>query len=143
MEMDAANAELARRNLGPVSERARVVEAAAWTCSGTVTYSLSAGAEWAAHIESGGDRQAVACVPRRDHARVRARRLREDGRRRRGSGPARRARAVDPKVRDIKVEVHEPYSIERYLADLESAGFDARVFSTRYRLVVGRNRRRP
>ena len=60
VEMDAANAELARRNLGPVSERARVVEAAAWTCSGTVTYSLSAGAEWAAHIESGGDRQAVA-----------------------------------------------------------------------------------
>ena len=142
VEMDSANAELARRNLAVVNERAHVVEAAAWTCSGTVSYSLSPGAEWAAHIEASGERHAVAMsldeitegLPHIDFVKMDV----EGAEAKLLSKPGEWIR----KVRDIKVEVHEPYSIAQCLTDLDAAGFDARVFSSRYRLVVGRNRRR-
>ena len=141
VEMDAGNAGLARRNLAPVGDRARVLEAAAWKASGFVSYSLSPGAEWAASIESRGDRHAVAMSLdeiTRGFTRVDFLKMDVEG------SEADLLGAPGPwiqKVRDIKVEVHEPYSIGRCIADLESAGFEARPFSSRYRLVVGRRRK--
>jgi FkbM family methyltransferase len=141
VEMDPENAELARRNLASVRERARVIEAAAWSCSGSVSYSLAPGAEWAARIQWGGDRRALAMsldeitrgLERIDYVKMDV----EGSEAELLGAPGEWTR----KVRDIKVEVHEPYSIDRCVADLRRAGFDARPFSNRYRLVVGRNRR--
>jgi FkbM family methyltransferase len=142
VEMDPENAELARRNLAPIEDRARVIEAAAWTCTGTVRYSLSAGAEWAARVESDGERRALAMSLEditRGIARIDYVKMDVEGTEAELLGAP---GEWIQKVRDIKVEVHEPYSIDRCIADLRRAGFDARPFSYRYRLVVGRNRRK-
>jgi FkbM family methyltransferase len=142
VEMDAENAELARRNLAPLGARAAVLEAAASIRSGTVRYSLAVGAEWAARVEADGDRHAPAMSLdeiTRDFAWIDYVKMDVEGSESELLGAP---GAWAEKVRDIKVEVHEPYSIARCVADLEAAGFEARPFSTRYRLVCGRKRRR-
>ena len=50
VEMDAANAALARANVAAWAERCRVVESAVWTTDGMVRYMLTPGEEWGASM---------------------------------------------------------------------------------------------
>ena len=142
VELDAANAALARRNVAPWSERCSVVEGAVWPEDGELEYH-----GWSANTSSfrvTDDEDSTAVVR---HARAvslsllveelggvdyvkmdiegaEARVLTE----RTGWAPA---------VRTIKVEVHPPYTVEGCARDLEALGFATRRDRQHSWAVVG------
>jgi len=142
VELDAANAALARRNVAPWSERCSVVEGAVWPEDGELEYH-----GWSANTSSfrvTDDEDSTALVR---HARAvslsslveelgavdyvkmdiegaEARVLTE----RTGWASA---------VRTIKVEVHPPYTVERCAQDLQALGFATRRDRQHSWAVVG------
>jgi FkbM family methyltransferase len=130
VELDGANAELARRNIGPWSARCEVIEAAVSPGRGRIEYFRAPGMESGLQIREGGGHFAevlnlneLAGEPdyvKMDIEGTEARVLRED---------------TDwaTRVRAIKVETHAPhYSVSECLDDLGGLGF-----------VVRRDRRHP
>ena len=142
VELDAANAALARRNVAPWSARCSLVEGAVWPEDGELEYH-----GWSANTSSfrvTDDEDSTAVVR---HARAvslsslveelggvdyvkmdiegaEARVLTE----RTGWAPA---------VRTIKVEVHPPYTVEGCARDLEALGFSTRRDRQHSWAVVG------
>jgi len=60
VEMDAANASLCARNLAQFGERCRVVQAAVWSETGSISYSGSNVHSYSVHDHSGGAKVAPA-----------------------------------------------------------------------------------
>lgn len=147
VELDEANATLARSNLAPWADRCQVIHAAVWPEDGEVWYHRWAGA-------TSGYRVAV---PERQAQRegptvpaISASSLLE-----RNGGPERRVDYVKvdvegaerellrqntgwaERVGALKVEVHEPYTVEECLADVRGLGFAAERAPRHPACVVG------
>lgn len=146
VELDAENAALARANVEPWGERCEVIEAAVWPHDGEMRYVRLDGATSGHYVtEAALDADPVvttahAISPRSllalegtgaivDYAKIDvegAERtlLRED------AGWAQR-------VRTVKVEVHDPYTVEECEADLRALGFETRVDPRHWACVTG------
>lgn len=142
VELDPANAALARRNVAPWSARCSVIDGAVWPEDGELEYH-----GWSANTSSfrvTDDEDSTAVVR---HARAVSL-----------SSLVEEAGAVDyvkmdiegaearvltegtgwaPAVRTIKVEVHPPYTVERCARDLEALGFATRRDRRHSWAVVG------
>jgi FkbM family methyltransferase len=143
VELDGANADLARRNVGPWGDRCQVVDAAVWPedgdawyfpwPGGTATYRAVGGApDGATRVRAVSLGTLV-----REHAGsglVDYLKMDVEGGERQllrdGSGWA-------PFVRGIKVEVHEPYTRRACEDDLTRLGFQTRVDSDHSACVEG------
>jgi FkbM family methyltransferase len=139
VEMDQGNLELCRRNIEPYGDRCRVLHAAVWSSDGEVSY---AGGEdsLAYRVEAGGGGTTVRSlslntllaergVERVDYVKIDIEGAEREVLRENTEWAA--------AVRALKVEVHEPYTVEECLADLRALGFDAEP-DRRYRGIVGK-----
>lgn len=146
VELDAENAALARANVEPWGERCEVIEAAVWPHDGEMRYVRLDGAT-SGHYVTEAELDADPAVTTAhaispwsllalegtgavvDYAKIDvegAERplLRED------AGWAQR-------VRTVKVEVHDPYTVEECEADLRALGFETRVDPRHWACVTG------
>jgi FkbM family methyltransferase len=130
VELDPANAELTRRNVRFLGDRAKVLRGAVWHSDGEISFTPNPVDLVAGHIEEGGDAQAPAIslntllaehtpgghvdFVKMDIEGAEAQVLK------RNTEWARHAGA-------ILVEVHPPYTVEECFADLEALGFATRV----------------
>jgi FkbM family methyltransferase len=145
VEMDAANAALARRNFEPWNERASIVEAAVWPDDGEGWYHRWAGATSAYHLhepaEADEPQGPVVETLSLDTLLERS-----------GGGPVgfvkmdvegaerellRRNTGWAASVGCIKVEVHGDYTADDCIADLERLGFAARRDRRHDAAVIG------
>jgi FkbM family methyltransferase len=133
VELDPANADLARRNVAQFGERCDVIAAAVWTDDGTVPYQAQAGAEWTSRIDRGDHpdgwttdevrsislNSLLAEVGHVDFMKMDI----EGAEREVLQGDCSWAKHVTC----INVEAHHPYAVSECLADLRRIGFDAAV----------------
>ncbi len=146
VELDAENAALARANLEPWGKRCEVIEAAVWPQDGEMRYVRLDGAtsgHYVTEAELGADpavttahaispwslltlegASAVVDYAKIDVEGAERTLLRED------AGWAER-------VRTVKVEVHDPYTVEECEADLRALGFETRVDPRHWACVTG------
>lgn len=143
VELDGENAALCRENLAPWQERCQVINTAVWIADGTVTYERGEGREQSFHIVEDGvsstDVQAPAssldtllartdtpCIDyvKMDIEGAEARVLKENT-------------SWAERTRSIKVEVHDPYSVEECVSDLSRLGFVATPVPEAKRTVAG------
>ena len=123
VEMEPANAALARRNIAPWSDRARVIEAAVWTEDGELRFSGAAGLEAGFHIDGEGSRTVKALsldslaaeTGTPDYIKMDIEGAERD--------VLRNAGAWVEGVRSIKAEVHGSYTVDECMADLNRLGF--------------------
>ena len=147
VEMDAENAELARRNLRAWAGRCHVVQAGVWPEDGEIRYHRLAGGTSGHHVadvsreSTAGD---VATAPALSPSTLLSRC---------GAGTTvdfakvdiegaerellRTATGWADRVRSITVEVHEPYSTAECEADLQAMGFQTRVDPRHWACVIG------
>jgi FkbM family methyltransferase len=151
VEIDAGNARLASRNVERWSDRCEVTQAAVWPADEEVAYRPHESDELSFHAEpptGGGDVRPVAGLSlnsllersggpgavidyvKMDIEGAEARVLKEN------VEWAERARA-------IKVEVHEPYSVEECTSDLRRLGFETQPIPKRRGGVTGLRRDLP
>lgn len=145
VELDAANAALARRNLEPWDDRCELIEAAVWPADGETWYHRWPGATSAyyAHEPTPGEEPQGPVVPTLSLDTLLERC---------GGGPVAFVKMdVEGAERDllrentgwatrvgcIKVEVHGDYAPDDCVADLERLGFDARRDRRHEAAVVG------
>jgi FkbM family methyltransferase len=134
VELDESNAVLARRNLEPWAGRCEVIHAAVWPDDGEVWYHHWAGATSGYRVAV-RERQpnvegpvvpavSLDSLAERTDGAIDYVKMDVEGAERelleRNTGWAERVRA-------IKVEVHDPYTVERCIADLHALGFRARA----------------
>ncbi|MEA2427053.1 MAG: hypothetical protein QOF37_681 [Thermoleophilaceae bacterium] len=146
VEMDAENLSLCRHNVAAYGDRCAVLHAGVWHSDGEVTYSSQDDDTLAFKIEldanGSGDagRQRVRAlslntllaergVERVDFAKIDI----EGAEREIFQSNTEWAAAV----RALKVEVHEPYTVDECLADLRGMGFTAEV-DPNYRGILGK-----
>jgi FkbM family methyltransferase len=134
LELDAANAELCRRNIAPWGDRCEVLRAAVWPQDGDVRYRYEVGNEEGfkatASREPGEGDTMVRAAPALSLNTLLAR----------SGGPIdyvkmdiegterdvlRTNTEWAAAVRTLKVEVHEPYTVAECVHDLEALGFRA------------------
>jgi FkbM family methyltransferase len=136
VEMDAANAALARRNVSPWSARCDVIESAVWTTDGTVRYFIEPGNEYGASIQPDG--QEVPSVSLEtligDGDPVDYVKMDIEGAER--EVLQQRTRWADH-VRCMAVEIHGPgYNMPECVADLEALGFATSVIRNHFAAVL-------
>ncbi|MEA2374664.1 MAG: hypothetical protein QOD53_1127 [Thermoleophilaceae bacterium] len=135
VELDEGNVELARRNLAAWGSRCRVIHAAAWPEDGEVWFHAWAGAT-SGYTVAAPERQ-----PKREGPVVPALSLDSLLAREGGSPPRvdylkmdvegaerlllRESTGWAESVGSIKVEIHEPYTVDGALADVSALGFAA------------------
>ncbi|HEX8074885.1 MAG TPA: FkbM family methyltransferase [Thermoleophilaceae bacterium] len=134
VELDADNVELARRNLAPWGGRCRVIHAAVWPLDGEVWYHRWAGATSGYRVAA-PERQAEPEGPVAPALSLSSLLEREGGGARidyvkmdvEGAEKQLLRESVGwaESVRSLKVEVHEPYTVEECLADVAALGFSA------------------
>jgi FkbM family methyltransferase len=134
VELDAANAELCRRNVAPWGDRCEVIEGAVFPREGEFTYHHQEGMEVGYRVDAGAgpedaeerraravtlnsllgryDADAVIDFVKMDIEGAEREVLREN------------VEWAD-RVRSIRVEVHPPYTVPECLEDLRALGFDA------------------
>lgn len=122
VELDAANAALARRNVEALGARCEVLEAAVWPVAGEVSYAREGGAD-GYRVSDSGAISVAAVTPeellerfgRPDYVKVDIE----------GAEQAvlERASAWTKGVSAISVECHPPYSLAQCRSDLEGLGF--------------------
>ena len=126
VELDTANASLARRNLEPWADRVEVIEGAVWPDPGEVTIHAEPGYEAGVRITDGGERK-VAAIPldellertgAPDYVKMDIEGAEREVLDRNTEWAA--------SVRSIKVECHGDYTADQAAADLRTLGFDAR-----------------
>jgi FkbM family methyltransferase len=138
VELDAANAELCRRNVATWGERCTVVHGAVWPRDEEVAYVAQGVGEEAFHAAPSGEQPAASATRRTAGVSLQTLIERElpegvvvdfvkmdiEGAEREvlteNAGWAQRVRAMI-------VEVHPPYDVEGCIGDLEALGFHARV----------------
>lgn len=128
VELDGANAALARENLRPWRDRCELLEAAVWSEGGTIGYDGEPGNEYGFRVMgSGAARSATAMSLDTILARVggAADYLKMDI-----EGAEREVLRSNTswagRVRAIKVEAHAPYGVSECVDDLERLGFSVR-----------------
>lgn len=132
VELDEENCAMARANVARFGRRCEVLHAGVWPGGGEVEYRRSPGEEVAFHVGDGAgelrrapgvslDELLAREVPGTvvDYVKMDVEGAERELLRRDTDWAA--------NVRCIKVEVHEPYTVEQCVADLESLGFHARV----------------
>lgn len=150
VELDPANAALARQNVRLFGDRCEVITAAVWTEDGAVPYVSRPGLEWTSAIDrNDSGEKAAKTVPAmslntllRPHPHVDYMKMDIEG-------AEKEVLQADcawaPRVRCINVEVHtEHYAIADCVRDLERIGFRTEVLgegSVGY--VIGRRSDRP
>jgi FkbM family methyltransferase len=143
IEMDARNLELCRRNVAPYGDRCEVLHAAVWSSDGEVSYSADDADSLAYHVDAGATNGGGTTVrslslntllAERGVDRVDYIKIDVEGAERE---LFRENTEWAPAVRALKVEVHEPYTVDECLADLRGLGFDAEV-DPNYRGLVGK-----
>jgi FkbM family methyltransferase len=137
VELDGANARLARANVEPWSDRCRIVQGAVWPTDGTVRYRLSAGAEYSAAVgPEGSEVRAVSIgtlIEGHDGA-VEYLKMDIEGAER---DVLRAATAWADRVRCLKVEVHGPdYTTAECVSDLAALGFTTSVARDHFGAVL-------
>jgi FkbM family methyltransferase len=138
VELEPANAALARRNIEPWSDRCELLEAAVWTHDGTIAFDGTAGEEHGFRVSEAGARGAAAIAL----GTLRARsadgpdyvKMDIEGAERDVLGTA-TGWAAD--VRTFKVEVHDPYTVQDCAEQLERLGFGAAVDRRHWACVAG------
>ena len=147
VEIDAENAELARRNLEPWAERCEVVQAGVWPEDGEIRYHRLAGGTSGHHVADvpeGAQAAGVTTAPSVSPETLLSR-----------SGPdavidfakvdiegaerelLRAATGWAARVRSITVEVHEPYTAAECRTDLCAMGFQPRIDPRHWACVIG------
>ena len=147
VEIDAENAELARKNLEPWAERCEVVQGGVWPEDGQIMYHRLAGGTSGHHVADvpeGSRTEGVMAAPAVSPATLLSR-----------SGPdavvdfakvdiegaerelLRAATGWAARVRSITVEVHEPYTTTECEADLRALGYQTRVDPRHWACVIG------
>ncbi|HEV2724516.1 MAG TPA: FkbM family methyltransferase [Thermoleophilaceae bacterium] len=145
VEIDRENAELARANVQPWSDRCEIVQAGVWPEDGEIRYHRLAGGTSGHHVADVPEGAAgVATAPAISPATLLAR-----------SGPGavvdfakvdiegaerellRTGTEWAARVRAITVEVHEPYSTAQCERDLRALGFTTRVDRRHWACVIG------
>jgi FkbM family methyltransferase len=141
VEMDQRNLELCRRNVAPYGERCQVLHAAVWHSDGEISYSGDDPASLAYHVDregSGGTKvrslSLDTLLAERGVDRVDFVKIDIEGAERE---VLRENTAWAAAVQAIKVEVHEPYTVDECLTDLRALGFDAEP-DQNYRGIVGK-----
>jgi FkbM family methyltransferase len=141
VELDPDNAALCRANLRPWRDRYELVEAAVWPADGHVSYERRRGNEQGFHVvdRAAGNATAPAIsietlLARQGWDHVDFVKMDIEGAER---DVLRRGTEWAPRVRSIKIEVHEPYRVEDCIADLTALGFDARVDERHWAAVIG------
>jgi FkbM family methyltransferase len=128
IEIDAANATLARANVAAWGGRCSLLESAVWTNDGTVRYTIEPGNEYSASIEMDGrEVPAVSLETLLDEngAPVDYVKMDIEGAER---DVLRLHTGWADRVRCLKVEVHGPsYTVPECVADLETLGFSTSV----------------
>lgn len=141
VELDGETAEIARRNIAGWGERCSIVTGAVWVDDGEIQYELLPGEEYGARVT-----QVVNNLsPRRassyslntlmaDDAVVDFVKMDIEGAEREVlRGPSEWA----SRVRSIKVEVHEPYTVKECELDLQALGFSTWIDDRHWACVVG------
>jgi FkbM family methyltransferase len=141
VELDPENAALCRENILPWSERCELVQAAVWTDDGGVDYEREPGMEQGFHVVEQGDGNAKASSITLNGLLERHSWDRVDFVKMDIEGAEREVLATETDwaaaVRSIKVEVHEPYSVDECLRDLRALGFEARPDDEHWAAAVG------
>jgi FkbM family methyltransferase len=140
VELDADNADLARLNTAPWGERCEVVHAAVWPEDGEVRYERWAGGTASYRAEGGPDRAPAVSLDTllREHGGpVDYLKVDVEGAERR---LLRERAAWAHSVRCLKVEVHDPYTVEECERDLRALGFETEVDPRHWACVIGRRR---
>jgi FkbM family methyltransferase len=144
VELDATNAELCRWNTRTFGPRCTVVVAAVWSKAGTAEYERLAGQEWGYRVSDN---------PHSDQA-VRVEAITVDALLERLApacpidylkidieGAESQVLGVGgewaERTRCLKVEIHEPYTIEMCRDALEGLGFRTRLDTSHWSAVVG------
>jgi len=133
LEMDPANAALARKNVAPWDIRCEVVEAAAWTTDGTVRFRGEPGRNDGARVSAQGRQVAPALSLNTllgmtgppDFVKMDVE----------GAEEALLSHNTEwaSATRCIAVECHPPYTLGHCRGDLESLGFSVRAFPQSWR----------
>lgn len=140
VELSATAADAAVSNTRPWSDRCTVIHGAVWYEDGHVPFHAAPGNEEAAHVvESVAD--ATDHAPAfalntllAEHDQVDYVKMDIEGAERQ---VLRRNTEWARRVRSIKVEVHQPYSVAECRADLEALGFQTRLELSHWASVVG------
>ncbi len=131
VELDGENAALCRRNIEPWADRCELVNGAVWTTDGEVGYSRDGRDELSFRVGDGQTEGADGTVPAFSLNTLLARQgggivdyVKMDIE---GAEQSILRENTDwaQHVRAIKVEVHEPYTVEDCVADLSRLGFQA------------------
>jgi FkbM family methyltransferase len=147
VEIDAENVALARRNLEPWAERCEVVQAGVWPEDGEIRYHRLAGGTSGHHVadipegaREDGIVTAPAVSPDTLLSRAGARAVVDFAKVDIEGAERELLRAATDwaaRVRSIKVEVHEPYTVAECESDLRAMGFDTRVDPRHWACVIG------
>ena len=146
VELDPENAALARANLVPWADRCEVVEAAVWPWDGALRYVRLTGATSAHYVTAAALDEDPAVTPAQaispaallarsgpdptvDYAKVDIEGAECELLRTRGDWAER--------VSAMKVEVHEPYTVEECRRDLAALGFSTRPDGRKEDCVIG------
>jgi FkbM family methyltransferase len=145
VELDEENVVLARGNVAPYAERCTLIHAAAWIADGTVAYEPQLGNEFGLHVaesETSTTRRVPALsldsllsqTPGRciDYVKMDV-----EGAEQR---LLRQATSWARFVGCMKVEVHEPYSVDACVYDLRALGFTPAVDARHWACVLATRR---
>jgi FkbM family methyltransferase len=142
VELDAGNAEAARRNSAPWADRVTILQGAVWHEDGEVPYAPEQGHEYGLRAGTGtGTAPAYSMDTILAHVDGRVDYMKMDiegVEARLLSGDA--ARWLE-RVDSISLQVHDDYTLSDCARDLENAGFDARIDPRRKDYIVGVRRR--
>ncbi|CAN7280140.1 FkbM family methyltransferase [Phyllobacterium sp. LjRoot231] len=140
VELDAANADLARRNVIAFASRCEVITGAVWVEDGAIQYVLVEGMEHGAHVTGDPVGSQTRSAPAwsldtllKDDERVDFIKMDIEG-----------AEALvlkqntewAGKVGCLKVECHSPYTVAQAAADLEALGYDVERDSKHWASVL-------
>lgn len=141
VELDRDNADLAAQNVEAFGARCEVLHGAVWSASGTIRYDAIPGNDYGLRWSVDGqlstraftldellDRLAPhgGCV---DYVKMDVEGAEEQ--------VLESSTSWAPRVRAIKVEVHEPYSVERCARRLAEVGYETSVDEGHHACVVG------
>lgn len=139
VELEPANAALARTNIAPWGDRCELIEAAVWTRDGEITFGGSAGEEHGFRVMPGAGPRAAAAIAldtlrAREPASPDYVKMDIEGAER---AVLRTGTSWAADVGAIKVEVHDPYTVQACLEDLRRLGFEAEVDRRHWACVAG------
>jgi FkbM family methyltransferase len=140
VELDADNAALCRENVSPWADRCGLLVGAVWTSDGEVTYRRGRGREQGFRVVDGGGDVAArsltlnSLVEHQQWARIDYVKMDIEGAERE---VLRSEVEWAQHVGSIKVEIHEPYSVEECERDLRALGFEVLRDDRHWAAVIG------